>query len=134
MLKRTITDKVFSFIIFKNKFVEKVVMVEGRENYDRAMQRNEELGFEVKEIYETPVLTDFLLYGLHYIDSKCLDRDNNPPTCSTLSACGLYARDIMDFMSEYDIDWQDLDKDGELYICLSIFADNQKKCILMNGE
>lgn len=134
MLRRTITDKVFSFILFRNKFVEKVAMVEGRENCDRIMKRNEELGFEVKELYETCVLSDFLLYGLHYIDSKCLDRDNNPPTCSTLSACGLYARNIMDFMSEYDIDWQDLDKDGELYICLSIFADNNKRCILMNGD
>ena len=102
------------------------------EDLDSVMEYNEKCGFKVNTIKKYYNLSEFLNDGLDWVKERACNKENEP-TCADLIYYGSICDDIIRFMAEYDIDWLDLCRSGELYICLQIFNQNANKCILMKG-
>lgn len=87
-------------------------------------------GWEVKDLYKNENLGVFLLYWFRVISKLSTDKDS-VFCCGKVRYWGIVCKELMDFMGDEDLDWSDLGIDGELFIHLSIIADNHKYCILM---
>lgn len=89
-------------------------------------------GWNISNISKYDEVLPFVMSALEWVRCRACNSVDEP-NCGNLMYYGSICRDILDFMSQYDIDWQDVQRDGELYICLSIFSQNMNKCILMKG-
>lgn len=87
-------------------------------------------GWEIKDVYTSLDLSVFLAYWFKYFGKLATDREQNF-CCGKVKLWGTYCRELIDYMGDEDLDWEDIGVDGELYIHLSIVADNHKFCVLM---
>lgn len=125
-------DSRFSKIEFINELgVVRLKMIHS-EDLDSVMKRQEKCGFKVNDFKQYKNITEFLNDGLDWVKERACNKEKEP-TCADLIYYGSICNDIIRFMTEYDIDWLDLCRSGELYICLQIFNQNINKCILMKG-
>ena len=125
-------DSRFSKIEFINELgVVRLKMIHSKD-LDSVMTRQEKCGFKVNNFKQYKNITEFLNDGLDWVRDRACDKENEP-TCADLIYYGSICDDIIRFMGEYDVDWLDLCRSGELYICLQIFNQNTEKCILMKG-
>ena len=122
----------FVAVEFRSELVKAALKMVRIEELDSLLKLRDRCGFEVINLRKYSKVVDFLKFGLDWVREKACDKENEP-NCSELMNLGYVCEDIINFMSEYDVDWTDLDRDGELYICLSLFAKNTSKCILMKG-
>lgn len=86
--------------------------------------------FEQSE-FDNPV--DFLKHWFAEIRRRATDRTENF-NCSKVRLWGTWCHELIDIMCCKDIDWSDLDMDGELFIHLSIVYQQNNYCILMEDE
>lgn len=125
-------DSRFSKIEFINELgVVRLKMIHS-EDLDSVMKRQEKCGFKVNDFKQYKNIIEFLNDGLDWVKERACNKENEP-TCADLIYYGSICDDIIRFMGEYDVDWLDLCRSGELYICLQIFNQNANKCILMKG-
>ena len=86
--------------------------------------------WKVKDLYSSDDLSEFLCYWFKFIGDLATNGDNNIRCCD-VRYWGCVCRELIDFMKDEDLYWDDIGISGELYIHLSIVADNHKYCILM---
>lgn len=87
-------------------------------------------GWTVKDVYKGDDLSEFLSYWFRFIRDLATDSDNNF-CCGRVKYWGCVCRELIDLMKDEDIYWGDIGIEGELFIHLSIVADNHKYCVLM---
>lgn len=87
-------------------------------------------GWEVKDVYTSDSLLDFLRYWFGFIRNLATDTKGDF-NCARIRYWGTVCRELIDLMGDQDLDWVDLGFDGELFIHLNIIADNHKYCVLM---
>lgn len=90
-------------------------------------------GWEVKDVFREESLKEFLTYWFKFFGRLATDREQNF-CCGKVKLWGTYCRELIDYMGDEDLDWSDLGMDGELFIHLSIIADNYNFCVLMEEK
>ena len=116
---------------------EKIIFfrpTEDKEQVKSCVDFWESKGWRLKEICRKESLKDFLIYWFKCIAEWATDREQNF-CCGKVKIWGCYCRELLDFMcDDEDLDWSDLGMDGELFIHLSIIADNHNFCVLMEEK
>lgn len=81
--------------------------------------------------FDNPV--DFLKCWFAEIRRRATNRAENFD-CSKVRLWGAWCHELIDIMCFKDVDWSDLDMDGELFIHLSIVYQQNNYCILMEDK
>lgn len=133
MLSKIINDTLV-FCEFTNEVgSKKIIICESIKESDEKTKIEKDRGWNLTFAYHNQDVAYFLLWGFNYIKDKVCDEEN-PPNCGDVIYYGYVCGSLINLMQKHEIEWSDLDKDGELYIGLNILANNDKKCILMNTE
>lgn len=132
MLSRVFKDKEFCIATFRNAPSEEdiVKIFTSDEEEEKLSYYIKRKGFSIRSLIRYNDVCQFISDALDTVNKVVCNKEKEP-NCAQLMSCGWLCEEIIDFMSVYDIDWSDLDRDnGELYICLAIFARNTDRCIL----
>ena len=104
-----------------------------RVNVDEEVDFWTDKGWSVFERTNFSSMTDFLKHWFAEIRRRATNKTENF-SCSNVRVWGQWCYELIDIMMTEDVDWSDLDMDGELFIHLSIVYQQNNYCILMEDK